>query len=51
MLTKRGFDAVLIIVLLSHPAIGLARMMARRWTQQESGLREVAGSAILQATA
>ena len=50
MLTKRGFHAVILTVLSFHLASGLPRMAARRWVREETGVKHLAGEAILGAT-
>jgi hypothetical protein len=50
MLTKRGFNVVILTLLSFHLAAGIPRMAARRWLKEETGVKRVVGSAILQAT-
>lgn len=50
LLTKRGFHAVILTMLSFHLAAGIPRMAARRWVREESGTKQILGSAILQAT-
>lgn len=50
MLTKRGFDVVILTMLSFHLAAGIPRMWARRQLREETGVRRVIGSAVLQAT-
>lgn len=50
MLTKRGFDAVILTILSFHLAAGIPRMWARRVVREESGWKRLLGSATLQAT-
>ena len=37
MPTKRVFDMVVLTVILLHPAVGLLRMSARRWSRENDG--------------
>jgi hypothetical protein len=46
MPTKRTFDLVVITALLLHPAVGLVRMAAKRWTQESRGVCGKLGQAI-----
>jgi len=46
MPSKKTFDLVLIVGLLLHPALGLARIGARRWSREHSGASKVVGDAI-----
>lgn len=52
MLTKRGFDAVLLMLLSFNLASGLPRMWARRAVREEkaSHAKRLIGSAVLHAT-
>jgi len=46
MPSKKTFDLVLIVGLLLHPALGLARIGARRWSRENEGASKVIGDAI-----
>jgi hypothetical protein len=46
VLTKKGFDAVLAIVLLSKPAVGIVKMAARRWSKESDGAMGTVGDAV-----
>ena len=50
LLTKRGFDAVLMTLLAFHLAAGLPRIWARKAVTNDTGWRRLVGSATLQAT-
>lgn len=43
---KKVFDLVLIVSLLLHPAVGLIKMSARRWSRENSGALGVVGDAV-----
>ena len=45
MPTKRIFDLVVLTTLLLHPAIGLVRINARRWSQESDGAMGTLGDA------
>jgi len=47
MPTKRIFDLVVLSSLLLHPAVGLLRMSARRWSRETSGSMSVLGDALV----
>jgi hypothetical protein len=51
MLTKRGFLVVLFTIGAFQLAMGLPKMAARRWVAEESGVKNLVGSAGLQAAA
>lgn len=46
MPNKKTFDLVLITALLLHPAIGLVRMSARRWSREGNGALAKTGDTI-----
>lgn len=46
MPNKRGFDLIILTVLLVHPAFGLLRMAARRWSAEGTGALSTVGDAI-----
>ena len=46
MPTKRIFDLVVLTTLLLHPAVGLLRVSARRWSQDSDGVLGTVGSAV-----
>lgn len=45
-MNRRTFDLILIVVLLSKPAVGLVRMGARRWVHESDGPMGVVGEAV-----
>lgn len=45
--SKKVFDLVLIVSLLVHPAVGLVKMSARRWSREGSGTLATVGDGIL----
>jgi len=47
MPTKRIFDLVVLSSLLLHPAVGLLRMSARRWSRENDGVTGVLGDALV----
>lgn len=46
MPTKRVFDLTLLTILLAHPAIGLVRIAARRWSNESAGAMGTIGDAV-----
>ncbi len=46
MPTKRTFDVVVITVILLHPAVGLLRMAARRWSNESNGALGLVGDTV-----
>lgn len=44
--TKKVFDLVLITSLLLHPAVGLIKMSARRWSKESTGALATVGDAV-----
>jgi hypothetical protein len=44
--SKKVFDLVLIVSLLLHPAIGLVKISARRWSRDNDGALGVVGDAV-----
>ena len=46
MPTKRIFDLTLLTIIRAHPAIGIVRMAARRWTQESDGAMGTVGGAV-----
>jgi hypothetical protein len=46
LLTKRGFDVTLLMILLAHPAFGLLRMSSRRWVNELDGPLATVGNAV-----
>lgn len=47
MPTKRVFDLVVLTSLLLHPAVGLIKMSARRWSAQGTGAAATIGDALV----
>lgn len=47
MPTKRIFDLVVLSSLLLHPAVGLVKMSARRWSRENTGATSTLGSALV----
>ena len=47
MPTKRIFDLIVLSSLLLHPAVGLLRMSARRWSRENAGATGIIGDAIV----
>jgi len=47
MPTKRIFDLVVLSSLLLHPAVGLLKMSARRWSRESSGMVQNLGDALV----
>jgi len=45
-MTKKTFDLALLVVLLTHPAVGLLKMASRRWVAETSGTLSTIGSAV-----
>ena len=45
-MTKKTFDLALLVVLLAHPALGLVRSAARRWTSDDTGALSTIGQAV-----
>lgn len=45
-MNRRTFDLVLLVVILAHPAAGLVRMAARRWSQTSTGPMGTIGDAV-----
>ena len=46
MPTKRIFDLVVLTTLLLHPAVGLVRINARRWSRESTGPMGTVGDAV-----
>ena len=46
MPTKRVFDLTLLTILLAHPAVGLLRCAARRWSGESQGVMGTIGDAV-----
>lgn len=46
MPTRRIFDLTLLTILLAHPAVGLVKLAARRWTQESNGAMNTVGGAV-----
>jgi len=46
MPTKRLFDFVVLTSLLLHPAVGLVKMSARRWSRESNGAVSTLGTAL-----
>jgi hypothetical protein len=44
--SKKVFDLILITALLLHPAVGLAKMAARRWSAEGNGALATVGRAV-----
>ena len=47
MPTKRIFDLIVLSSLLLHPAVGLLKMSARRWSIESSGAMQNFGTALV----
>jgi hypothetical protein len=43
---RRNFDLALLVVILSHPAIGLVKIASRRWANEQNGALAKIGDAI-----
>jgi len=46
VVSKKGFDLIVITALLLHPALGVVKMAARRWTNETTGVTNTIGQAI-----
>jgi hypothetical protein len=46
MVTKQGFDLIVITALLLHPAVGLVKMSSRRWVNESTGICNTIGQAL-----
>jgi hypothetical protein len=46
MVSKKGFDLIVITALLLHPAVGLVKMAGRRWTNETTGVCNTLGQAL-----
>jgi hypothetical protein len=47
MPTKRVFDLIVLSSLLLHPAVGLLKMSARRWSLESNGVAGNIGTALV----
>jgi hypothetical protein len=45
-MSRRTFDLILIMIILTKPAAGLVKMGARRWSRDSSGPMGVVGDAV-----
>jgi hypothetical protein len=45
-MNRKTFDLVLLVSLLLHPAVGLLRLDARRWSREHSGALASIGDAV-----
>jgi len=46
MVSKKGFDLIVITALLLHPAVGLVKMASRRWANENTGVSSTIGQAL-----
>ena len=46
MVSKKGFDLIVITALLLHPTVGLLKMAARRLATETTGMTNTLGQAI-----
>lgn len=45
-MNRRTFDLALLVVILSHPALGMVRIASRRWANEQTGTLAKIGDAI-----
>ena len=46
LMNRKNFDLALLVVLLAHPAFGLLKVAARRWTNEGTGPLSTIGAAV-----
>lgn len=45
-MNRKNFDLALLVFLLAHPAFGLLKVAARRWTNEGTGPLSTLGAAV-----
>lgn len=45
-MNRKVFDLIIVVGLLMHPAVGLAKMAAKRWSTESTGVMGIVGDSV-----